>query len=177
MYDVDRGLSLCDRLRRRHPAVMARNCVLLYMHSSRMMRCTRVSRMSFTFLMLNVPYAVLIVHLDACPPLRRPAPHERLPSKPVHSFIGHKGGVWSCASWAHLLVSGACDKAVKVWDLNSGTLLHTMEGHTHTVRCVKMQKNTAVSSSRDKTVRVWNALTGQLKPHRHRTCLHLPSGC
>lgn len=51
---------------------------------------------------------------------------------------------------AHLLVSGACDKTVKVWDLNSGELLHTMEGHTHTVRCVKMLRETAFSSSRDR---------------------------
>eukprot|EP00729_Bicosta_minor_P010890 gene10890-9911_t len=66
-----------------------------------------------------------------------PAPHVAWSSKPVHTFLGHKNGVWSVASWS-------------VWDLNSGELLHTMEGHTHTVRCVKMLRETAFSSSRDR---------------------------
>lgn len=39
--------------------------------------------------------------------------------------------------------------------------LHTLRGHTSTVRCLKMSDaNTAISGSRDTTLRVWDIRTG-----------------
>lgn len=39
--------------------------------------------------------------------------------------------------------------------------LHTLRGHTSTVRCLKMaDENTAISGSRDTTLRVWDIKTG-----------------
>ena len=41
------------------------------------------------------------------------------------------------------------------------TCLHTLRGHTSTVRCLKMSDaNTAISGSRDTTLRVWDIRTG-----------------
>ena len=43
----------------------------------------------------------------------------------------------------------------------SRTCLHTLRGHTSTVRCLKMSDaNTAISGSRDTTLRVWDIRTG-----------------
>ena len=42
--------------------------------------------------------------------------------------------------------------------------LHTLRGHTSTVRCLKMaDENTAISGSRDTTLRIWDIKTGLCK--------------
>ncbi|ROW12689.1 hypothetical protein VMCG_00628 [Cytospora schulzeri] len=67
---------------------------------------------------------------------------------------GHVMGVWAMVPWEDILVSGGCDRDVRVWDLSNG-------GHTSTVRCLKMSDaKTAISGSRDTTLRVWNIETG-----------------
>ncbi|EJT74337.1 F-box/WD repeat-containing protein 7 [Gaeumannomyces tritici R3-111a-1] len=74
---------------------------------------------------------------------------------------GHVMGVWAMAPWEDLLVSGGCDRDVRVWDLSTGACLHTLRGHTSTVRCLKMSdSNTAISGSRDTTLRVWDIRSG-----------------
>ncbi|EIN06319.1 WD40 repeat-like protein [Punctularia strigosozonata HHB-11173 SS5] len=60
-----------------------------------------------------------------------------------------------------LVVSGGCDKTVKVWDVRTGYCLHTLAGHTSTIRCIKVLhgRPVAVSGSRDCTLRVWDVDT------------------
>ena len=42
--------------------------------------------------------------------------------------------------------------------------IHTLRGHTSTVRCLKMSDaNTAISGSRDTTLRIWDISTGIAK--------------
>ncbi|KAK2605413.1 hypothetical protein N8I77_008250 [Diaporthe amygdali] len=74
---------------------------------------------------------------------------------------GHVMGVWAMVPWEDILVSGGCDRDVRVWDLSTGNCVHTLRGHTSTVRCLKMSDaKTAISGSRDTTLRVWNIETG-----------------
>ncbi|PKS10311.1 hypothetical protein jhhlp_002062 [Lomentospora prolificans] len=74
---------------------------------------------------------------------------------------GHVMGVWAMVPWEDTLVSGGCDRDVRVWDLVTGACLFTLRGHTSTVRCLKMSDaNTAISGSRDTTLRVWDIRTG-----------------
>ncbi|CAO1617330.1 unnamed protein product [Sympodiomycopsis kandeliae] len=63
-----------------------------------------------------------------------------------------------------ILVSGGCDRDVKVWDLETGELKFTMRGHASTVRCLRVLEGRpiAVSGGRDSTVRVWDISTGRL---------------
>ncbi|CAO1626272.1 unnamed protein product [Jaminaea pallidilutea] len=63
-----------------------------------------------------------------------------------------------------LLVSGGCDREVKVWDLETGELKFSMRGHQATVRCLRVLEGRpiAVSGGRDFTVRVWDISTGTM---------------
>ncbi|KAL3419299.1 F-box and wd repeat-containing protein [Phlyctema vagabunda] len=77
---------------------------------------------------------------------------------------GHVMGVWAMVPWEDTLVSGGCDRDVRVWDMKTGKSLHTLRGHTSTVRCLKMSDSTtAISGSRDTTLRVWDIKTGLCK--------------
>ncbi|OBT68250.1 F-box and WD-40 domain-containing protein CDC4 [Pseudogymnoascus sp. 23342-1-I1] len=77
---------------------------------------------------------------------------------------GHVMGVWAMVPWGDTLVSGGCDRDVRVWDMATGESRHTLRGHTSTVRCLKMSDaNTAISGSRDTTLRIWDIKTGLCK--------------
>lgn len=74
---------------------------------------------------------------------------------------GHVMGVWAMVPWGDTLVSGGCDRDVRVWDMETGESKHTLRGHTSTVRCLKMSdEHTAISGSRDTTLRVWDIKSG-----------------
>ncbi|OAA71388.1 F-box and WD repeat-containing protein [Cordyceps fumosorosea ARSEF 2679] len=74
---------------------------------------------------------------------------------------GHVMGVWAMVPWGDTMVSGGCDRDVRVWNLKTGACLHTLRGHTSTVRCLKMaDEHTAISGSRDTTLRIWDIRTG-----------------
>ncbi|CAM6004056.1 unnamed protein product [Sphagnum balticum] len=55
------------------------------------------------------------------------------------------------------LVTGSEDHTVRVWNVQTGECVHTLEGHTATVHCVAFDGNTIVSGSVDKTVCIWRA--------------------
>ena len=77
---------------------------------------------------------------------------------------GHLMGVWAMVPWGDLLVSGGCDRDVRVWNLASGCAQFTLRGHTSTVRCLKMSDaTTAISGSRDTTLRIWDLKKGLCK--------------
>ncbi|TFK37424.1 WD40-repeat-containing domain protein [Crucibulum laeve] len=61
-----------------------------------------------------------------------------------------------------LVVSGGCDKMVRVWDIKSGRCIYVLAGHTSTTRCIRVLHNrpVAVSGSRDGTLRVWDIQRG-----------------
>ncbi|KAF9209704.1 SCF ubiquitin ligase complex subunit cdc4 [Haplosporangium sp. Z 27] len=69
------------------------------------------------------------------------------------------GGVWALEfvkgvgpTGDKILVSGGCDREVRVWDMNTGRCREVMPGHTGTIRCLKLhqlpssvKKNTTIS--------------------------------
>jgi WD40 repeat protein len=60
------------------------------------------------------------------------------------------------------VISASEDYTLKVWDLEHGTRLHTLEGHTHEVTKVAITPDgkRVVSASNDNTLRVWDLERG-----------------
>ncbi|KAI6041228.1 WD40 repeat-like protein, partial [Pisolithus marmoratus] len=93
---------------------------------------------------------------------------KQLPHTSARS-ISEKPSDICCASegWGQpnpIVVSGGCDKRLRVWDVVSGRCIYVLEGHTSTIRCIRVLHNrpVAVTGSRDATVRVWNIQEGRL---------------
>ena len=61
-------------------------------------------------------------------------------------------------------VSGSDDRTLKVWDLEQGALLATLEGHGDGVWAVAVTPDgrRAVSGSDDRTLKVWDLEQGAL---------------
>ncbi|KAI4281556.1 MAG: hypothetical protein L6R38_003603 [Xanthoria sp. 2 TBL-2021] len=79
----------------------------------------------------------------------------------LRTLQGHMMGVWAMVPWEDTLVSGGCDRDVRVWNMATGASVHTLRGHTSTVRCLKMANSRiAISGSRDTTLRVWDLVSG-----------------
>lgn len=82
----------------------------------------------------------------------------------IRSLRGHVMGVWALSIWGDILISGGCDRDVRVWNLRTGECLHRLVGHSSTVRCIEMvNATTAISGSRDGTLRIWDIVTGECK--------------
>src|SRR2546423_808192 len=71
------------------------------------------------------------------------------------------------SSNGHALASGGHDNTVKLWDVKTGKLIHSFEGHTNAVWSVAFSPDglTLASGSADHTVRLWDVKTG--KPIRY----------
>jgi platelet-activating factor acetylhydrolase IB subunit alpha len=67
---------------------------------------------------------------------------------------GPNAGAW-------LLVSGARDNQVRVWDALAGVCMITLRGHDNWVRSVGCKGKYVYSCSDDKSVRVWDISTGR----------------
>lgn len=83
--------------------------------------------------------------------------------------FGHSGGE-TYLGWSQdclLLATGGDDNLVKVWRADRDQALHTLEGHTREVSCVRWSpsgagshQHTLISTSYDNTARVWDADRG-----------------
>ncbi|KAF8159196.1 WD40-repeat-containing domain protein [Crassisporium funariophilum] len=62
-----------------------------------------------------------------------------------------------------LIVSGGCDKVLRVWEAKTGHCIYILHGHTSTIRSLRVLHNRpiAVTGSRDTTVRVWDIQRGR----------------
>ena len=62
------------------------------------------------------------------------------------------------------MVSASWDNMLKVWDLESGAELRTLQGHTAFVSCVALLPDgkRAISGSWDSTLKIWDLESGRL---------------
>ena len=75
-------------------------------------------------------------------------------------LVGHTDPVYAAAYTpdGKQLITGAFDRTLRLWDLNSLTTLRTMPGHTGLVLCVALSKDgqRVASGSLDNSVRLWD---------------------
>ncbi|KAJ2720691.1 SCF ubiquitin ligase complex subunit cdc4 [Coemansia sp. Benny D115] len=80
----------------------------------------------------------------------------------VRTFEGHTDSVRAVAGYGNMVVSGSYDFSIRVWNLESGSLVHRLEGHTSKVYTIVLDtdQHLIFSGSMDGTIRVWNWDTG-----------------
>lgn len=55
-----------------------------------------------------------------------------------------------------VLVTAALDDTVKVWDLNAGRCMGSLEGHAASVRTLQVEDNILATGSADATIKLWD---------------------
>ncbi|MEM8723489.1 MAG: WD40 repeat domain-containing protein [Cyanobacteria bacterium P01_G01_bin.39] len=82
------------------------------------------------------------------------------------SLIGHSDWVRVIAFSANgkYLVSGSNDRTVRLWDVQTGQIIHLFKGHKERVKCVWIDDRTKqiISGSADSTLKLWNLENGDL---------------
>ena len=55
------------------------------------------------------------------------------------------------------------DRAIKIWEIGTGSPSFTLSGHTDSIYCISfnLDKNTIASGSYDRTIRLWSLKTGE----------------
>lgn len=62
----------------------------------------------------------------------------------LRTLVGHTGGVWSSQMRDNIIISGSTDRTLKVWNAETGECIHTLYGHTSTVRCMHLHEKRCV---------------------------------
>ena len=75
--------------------------------------------------------------------------------------------IWLQFDGKHI-VSGSLDTSIRVWDVDTGSCLHTLTGHQSLTSGMEIQDGLLVSGNADSTVKVWDINTG--------TCLQTLTG-
>jgi F-box and WD-40 domain protein CDC4 len=81
----------------------------------------------------------------------------------IHTLTGHSLSVRAITAHGNTLVSGSYDTTVNVWNLETGRLVHRMEGHTQKVYDVVIDpdRKRCISGSMDSSIRMWDYVSGQ----------------
>ncbi|KAH7041377.1 WD domain-containing protein [Microdochium trichocladiopsis] len=80
----------------------------------------------------------------------------------VKIFRGqHTNGVTCLQFDDNILATGSYDSTIKLWDIEKGEVIRTLQGHTSGIRALQFDDRVLVSGSLDGTVKIWNWRTGR----------------
>ncbi|KAJ7063065.1 WD40-repeat-containing domain protein [Mycena amicta] len=87
----------------------------------------------------------------------------------VRTLKGHTDGVM-CLQFSEtmsnpdfpVLITGSYDRTARVWNLESGEVLHCLKGHTRAVRALQFDSVKLITGSMDHTLKVWDWRRGKL---------------
>ena len=93
----------------------------------------------------------------------RPLKPSLLDAYLVRTLQRHTGPITAVAITpdGRYAVSCSEDDTLRVWDLDSGQTIRTLQGHTDSPNAVAVTQDYAVSGSADNTLRVWDLQTGK----------------
>jgi phospholipase A-2-activating protein len=74
---------------------------------------------------------------------------------PMIVLEGHTGPVCSLDFRGTTLISGSWDATAKIWDLESGQCVKTLEGHSHAVTVCLTEKGDILTGSQDGNLNLW----------------------
>lgn len=77
----------------------------------------------------------------------------------IREFKGHTNRVASIQvdEISNIIITGAFDKTIKIWNLETGECLKTLNNHTDWVTCILLLPDDKfISGSDDKTLKIWN---------------------
>ncbi|KAA1138867.1 hypothetical protein PGTUg99_025767 [Puccinia graminis f. sp. tritici] len=82
---------------------------------------------------------------------------------PLHTLLGNQPSPSSSSNNSKALLSASGDSSMKLWDLDSGKLIRTFEGHLRGLACLKLVEETRqiITGSNDETIKIWNLITSQ----------------
>lgn len=88
----------------------------------------------------------------------------------LQSFFGHKDAVFTAqfANNDRYLISGSQDNQIRIWDVESGKTLQTLEGHQGTITNLLVKDNELWSAGLDGMVKQWSL---KLPYHLVETCI------
>ena len=86
----------------------------------------------------------------------------------VRTFKGHTNAVM-CLQFSEtlshpafpVLITGSCDRTIRVWNLETGAELHCLRGHTRTVRALQFDEVKLITGGMDSTLKVWDWRRGK----------------
>ncbi|KAK3339233.1 putative mitochondrial fission protein [Neurospora tetraspora] len=96
-----------------------------------------------------------------------PILHEHFePGTMIRSMRAHQDNITALDFDAPfgLMVSAAVDDSVRVWDLNAGRCIGTLEGHTASVRTLQVEDNFLATGSMDATIKLWDLSKAHYDP-------------
>lgn len=79
----------------------------------------------------------------------------------TREFKGHKDGILTLKYDHKYLFTGSYDTTIKMWDINTGEVIKTLESHSKGVKALVFDEQKLITGSFDHTIKVWNYHTGQ----------------